>query len=230
MLDDPRVLRYRVVQHAPEPGLIVPDPGPASHGARPPGRTSASRPDVVPGRSRLAIALAAIAVALGHGTHVAAAATARASGTDQPAGKSCVSAEEAAAHPAADGDDGNDDEGAPPKFSSAFATHTFTLDASLDGADGNQLPISIEEVCDVPKALAKQAAQLAGADGVALLSTRTSVWLDKQLLQTDAAASALDGADTAMLRVRLAPQRRWSEDEDGDKVATFMARRITITD
>jgi hypothetical protein len=42
--------------------------------------------------------------------------------------------------------------------------------------------------------------------------------------------TALDRADTAVLRVRLAPGRRWAEDEDGDKVAALAARRITITD
>jgi hypothetical protein len=42
----------------------------------------------------------------------------------------------------------------------------LTLDVSLDGIDGRELPIAIEEVCDVPKALRKQAAQLAGGDGV----------------------------------------------------------------
>jgi hypothetical protein len=45
-----------------------------------------------------------------------------------------------------------------------------------------------------------------------------------------AAVTALDGADTAVLRVRLAPRRTWGENEDGGKVPTFTARRITITD
>ena len=54
--------------------------------------------------------------------------------------------------------------------------------------------------------------------------------MDGQSLQGDAALTALDGADTALLTVRLAPQRQWGEDEDGDKVPTFLARRITITD
>jgi hypothetical protein len=150
-----------------------------------------------------------------------------ADGSDHPAARRCVGAEEASARAA---DDGNEDEGAPPKFSSAFYARTFTLDASLDGLDGKELPISIEEVCDVPKALTKQAAQLAGTDGIALLSAHTSVWLDRTPLQGDAAVSALNGADTAVLRVHLAPLRHWGEDEDGDKVPTFATRRITITD
>jgi hypothetical protein len=169
----------------------------------------------------LLVAIAALAIGLGRYTPGAAAASARASGSDQPAGKKCVTAEEAKAHAAGD---------APPKFTSVFYARTFTLNASLDGMDGTQLPISIEEVCDIPKSLAKQAVQLAGTDGIALLSTRTSVWLDGQLLRGDAAVTALDGADTAVLRVRLAPQRRWGESEDGSKVPTFTTRRITITD
>lgn len=183
--------------------------------------------------------LAALLVTLGHCAPAAAATPASASGGDQPAGKHCVSAEEASAHAAGD-DGGNgggneeagegEDEGAPPKFTRAFDARTFTLDASLDGVDGKELPISIEEVCDIPKSLRKQAVQLAGADGVALLSTRTTVLLGRKRLRGKAAVTALDGADTAVLWVRLARQRRWREDEDGNKVATFKIRRITITD
>jgi hypothetical protein len=179
-------------------------------------------------------AIAALAMALGHCALGVTAAWAAAGGSDQRVAKHCVSAEGSAAHAAGDGTAGNEggssDEGAPPRFTSAFYARTFTVDASLDGMDGKQLPISIEEICDVPKALVKQAVQLAGGDAVALLSTHTSVRLGVQSLRGDAAMTALDGADTAVLRVRLLPRSRWAEDEDGDKVATFAARRITITD
>jgi hypothetical protein len=142
-----------------------------------------------------------------------------------------VSDEDASARAAGDpAGGGENDEDAPPKFSAAFYKLTFTLDVSVDGMDGAELPISIEDVCDIPKRRAKQAAQLAGADGVALLLPRTTVWQDRTRLTGTAAAAALDGADTATLRVRLAPRRSWHEDEDGDPVATFSARRITITD
>jgi hypothetical protein len=166
----------------------------------------------------------ALVMALSDLPAAAAVMPAVADAGEHPAAKRCVGAEEASAR------DGDEDEGAPPKFSSGFYTRTFTLDASLDGLDGKQLPISIEEVCDVPKALTNQAAELAGTDGIALLSAPTSVWADETPLQGDAAVAALDGADTAVLRVRLAPRRRWAEDEDGDEVPTFTARRITITD
>jgi hypothetical protein len=174
----------------------------------------------------------ALIVALGHCPPAPAAAPVSASGSDQPGGKNCVGAEEARVRVAGDGGGGENEqeEGAPPKFSAAFYRRVVTLDVSADGLDGRTLPISIEEVCDVPKALKKQAAQLAGADGVALLLPHTMVWQARKRLRGKAATTALDGADTAVLRVRLARPRRWREDEDGDRVATFRTRRIEITD
>ena len=76
----------------------------------------------------------------------------------------------------------------------------------------------------------KQAAQLAGADGIALLLRQTTYWQGETQLEGPAATTALDGADTAVLRVRLARPKAWGEDEDGGKVATFRTRRIEITD
>ena len=159
----------------------------------------------------LLVPIAAVAAALGSAPAPAAAAS------------NCVGAEEASAH-ASGGDSG------PPRFTAAFYKQVFTLDASLDGIEGKQLPVSIEEVCGVPKSLKAQAVQLAGTDGVALLTTRTSVWSGKQHLIGNAALTALDGADTALLRVRLAPQRQWGEDEDGNKVPTFTTSVARITD
>jgi hypothetical protein len=144
-------------------------------------------------------------------------------GTDKPAGKRCVAAEEAVIHPA------GSDEG-PPKFTAAFYRHMYTVDASLDGADGNDLPISIETICDVPKKLRKQAAQLAGSDGVAQVLARTQVWQDGTQLTGDDASTAIDGADTATIRVRLIKRPKWSKDEDGEPLPTFRAGRIEITD
>ena len=137
------------------------------------------------------------------------------------ASSKCIQAEEARVA---------EDEGAPPKLSARFYMRTFSLEVSVDGLDGPQLPVSIEEICDVPKPLRKQAAGLAGADGVALITARTTVWANGKRVQGADATAALDGADTATLRVRLVPLRRWGQDEDGDKVPTFTARRITITD
>jgi hypothetical protein len=135
--------------------------------------------------------------------------------------KRCVGAEEARV--------AGEDEG-PPKFTAAFYRHMITLEASLDGADGNELPLSIEQVCDVPRKLSKQARQLAGSDGIALLLARTTVLKDGELLTGDAAAAELDGADTAALRVRLTRAASWREDEDGNPIPTFRTGRVEITD
>lgn len=133
----------------------------------------------------------------------------------------CVGAEEARAS--------GEDEG-PPTFTAAFYRHMITLDASLDGADGKELPISIEAVCDVPRKLVKQARQLAGSDGIALLLARTIVSQGETVVRGDDVAAALDGADTASLRVRLTRPSSWREDEDGNSIPTFRTGRIDITD
>jgi hypothetical protein len=144
-------------------------------------------------------------------------------GSDKPAGKRCVAAEEAVIHVA------GSDEG-PPKFSPAFYRHMYNIDVSLDGADGKELPISIETICDVPKKLRKQAAQLSGSDGIARVLQRTQVWQDGAQLTGEDATTALDGADTATIRVRLTKPPTWSKDEDGEPLPTFRAGRIEITD
>jgi hypothetical protein len=170
----------------------------------------------------LLIGVATFALAL-VGSPAAAWAQGRASGTDQPAGKHCVAAEEASIHPAGDS-------GGAMEFSAAFFKRMYTIDVSLDGADGNDLPISIETICDVPKKRKKEAAQLAGSDGIARVLQRTQIWEGTTLLTGTEATTALDGADTATMRVRLTQPRTWSEDEDGNPVPTFRAGRIEITD
>lgn len=140
-----------------------------------------------------------------------------------PAAGRCVGAEEAVVH--ASGEDGG-----PPRFTPAFYRRLLVLEVSLDGADGAELPISIEEVCNVPRRLRRQAAQLSGGEGVALLLARTTVWRGAAQVPPERVAGALDGADTASLRVRLRKPSAWREDEDGNRVPTFRTGRIEITD
>jgi hypothetical protein len=121
------------------------------------------------------------------------------------------------------------DEG-PPKFTPAFFARVMSIDASADGLSEDTLPISIEEICGLPRSLEKQGTQLAGGDGVALIRTRTSVWKDGQRLAPDRKLAELDGADTVTMRARLLPQPSWKADEDGDPVPTFTTSRMTITD
>jgi hypothetical protein len=157
---------------------------------------------------------------------------ARAAHPDARTAHVCVDEQstEARAGAAGDGPGGGEDEDAPPSFTAGFFRHTYTLDVSLDGADGKEIPVSVEEVCDVPRIYAKQAAQLAGADGVAVVRADTGVFRGRTRLFGPAAAAALDGADTATIRVRLLPMPSWREDEDGDPVPTFAARRVELSD
>jgi hypothetical protein len=118
----------------------------------------------------------------------------------------------------------------PPRFTAAFLVRKMTIQASTDGIDRNTLPISIESICGLPRSLDAQAAQLAGGDGVALISAKTSVWADGKRLAPAEKLVQLDGADTVTLRARLVPQKRWTPDEDGNPVPTFAVSRIAITD
>jgi hypothetical protein len=120
---------------------------------------------------------------------------------------------------------------APPSFSDPFYAITITLQASADGLNGDELPISIEQVCDVPKPLEAEAARLVGGEGVALVSSETEV-LDAagQRLTSDAALTALAGADTVSLKAQLRRPAEWRQDEDGQPVPTFVVTRADITD
>jgi hypothetical protein len=169
-------------------------------------------------RARAAVAgVALLALALGH----SAPATA---GSDAPPAKNCVVAEEASVHPAGDGS------AAPPKFTTAFYRRNISIDVSLDGSTGKQLPISIELLCDVPKKLQKQAMQLAGTDGIGLIYASTNVFQgDTPVAPADMDAT-FAGADTATLKARLARPAHWREDQDGNKVPTFVLYEVRITD
>ncbi len=118
-----------------------------------------------------------------------------------------------------------------PTFSDAFYTITITIEASADGLNGNELPISIEGVCDVPMNLASEAAQLIGGEGVALISSETKVFdATGQQLTGDAATTALAGADSVLLKAQLLRPASWRQDEDGQPVPTFATIRADITD
>jgi RTX calcium-binding nonapeptide repeat (4 copies) len=120
---------------------------------------------------------------------------------------------------------------AAPTFSDAFFATTVTLNVSADELAGDQLPISIEEVCDVPQSLQAEAAQLVGGDGVALIGPQTAVFdVGGQQLTGAAATTALAGADTLSLKAQLVPAAQWQQDEDGAPVPTFTTSRADITD
>ena len=86
-------------------------------------------------------------------------------------------------------------------------------------------------MCDVPKGLQSEAAQLIGGDGVALISANTKVFdAGGQQLTGDAATTALAGADTVSLKAQLKRPGQWRQDEDGEPVPTFATSRADITD
>ncbi len=144
-------------------------------------------------------------------------------------GQGCASPPEEARRPAgglawAAGD-------AQPTFSDRFYAITITLNASADELAGDQLPISIEGVCDVPNPLLGEAAQLIGGEGVAVISPTTQVFdAAGQQLTGDAATAALLDADTVTLKAQLARPAQWGQDEDGEPVPTFATSRADITD
>jgi Ca2+-binding RTX toxin-like protein len=122
-------------------------------------------------------------------------------------------------------------EEAPPTFSEPFYAITITINASVDGLNGDELPISIEEVCEVPKRLESEATQLIGGEGVALINSETKVFdAGGQQLAGDAATTALADADTVSLKAQLQRRAVWRSDEDGQPVPTFEASRADITD
>jgi RTX calcium-binding nonapeptide repeat (4 copies) len=146
------------------------------------------------------------------------------------AGQSCASPPEEAKL-AAGGPARAAQEEVPPTFSERFYSITITINASVDGVNGDELPISIEEVCDVPKRLDSEAAQLIGGEGVALISSETKVFdAGGQQLTGDAATTALAGADSVSLKAQLERPAGWRQDEDGQPVPTFGTSRAEITD
>jgi hypothetical protein len=153
----------------------------------------------------------------------------QAGGTDQPPGTTCVREPEDTRASSA-GDSGGEEGGAPPKLHPALYKKVVTLEVTVDGLEGKELPISIEGICDVPRKLAKSAAKLAGSDGIALLVPRPTVWRDGTALSWSAATAALDLADAALVRGRLTRPRAWRTDGDGIRIATFRMRRIEVTD
>ncbi len=117
-----------------------------------------------------------------------------------------------------------------PTFSEPFYSTTLTLNVSADEIVGDQLPISIEEVCDVPAALQAEAAALIGGEGVAIIGPTTQVFdaLGQPVIG-DATAALLD-ADSLSLKAQVLRPAQWATDEDGAPVPTFSISRADITD
>jgi len=119
----------------------------------------------------------------------------------------------------------------PPVFTDPFFAVTLALTVSADGLTDDELPISIEEVCDVPPPLEAEAVQLVGADGIGLVGPGTRVFdATGQELQGDAATTAVAEADALALKAKLKRPAQWRQNEKGDPVPTFEISRADITD
>jgi hypothetical protein len=92
------------------------------------------------------------------------------------------------------------------------------------------VPLAIEKVCGIKRRFAPQARRLGGNDAIALVQPETSVFNHDVLVQGDALIQAFEEADTANVRAQLVPAETWGEDEDGNRIPTFSARWIKITD
>ena len=128
------------------------------------------------------------------------------------------------------GDSGGEEEGAPRNLRPAFYKRAVTLVVFADGLHGQELPISIEAVCDVPEKLAKGAARLGGADGVVLRLHRTTVWENRALKIGPPATVLIEGADTALVRGRLTRPGLWRPGPGREPYPTFRAGRIVVAD
>ena len=119
----------------------------------------------------------------------------------------------------------------PPTFSAPFYAITVTINASADGLTGDELPISIEAVCDVPQRLEAEAAQLVGGEGVAVISsTTTGVRRRRAAADRRRRHDRLGGCGHLSLKAQLKRPAEWRQDEDGQPVPTFGASRIDVTD
>ncbi len=153
----------------------------------------------------------------------------QASQADKPPGKNCVGeAEDARARAA--GDSGGEEEGAPPKLSRPFYKRAVTLDVSADGMDGQELPVSIEEVCDIPKSWREgRSAARRRRRGRAAAAPHNRL-AGPHRPQRDRGQHRDRGADTALVRGRLARPSAWRPGRGRQPVATFRTRRIEVTD
>ena len=128
------------------------------------------------------------------------------------------------------GDSGGEDEDAPPKFTAAFYARMLNLDASLDGAEGSGSLSRSRRSAASRKGSRSRLPSSPAPTALRWYSVARRSWQDGTRLSEADAATALDGADTATLRVRLKRPRTWREDEDGNRIATFRAGRIEVTD
>jgi hypothetical protein len=159
-------------------------------------------------------------------------------------GKRCPASENAAP-PAqqlsgGDGAGGGDDAGAgdeadrgrhgdAPPLKAAFLNRVWRIAGSAAGFQDGVLDFSADRILGLPKRFASQDDALVDQDARVLVTPRTRVFdAGHHRLSGDAAASALDAADTVLVMAKLLPQATWQQDDDSTPVPTLRAKKIVI--
>jgi hypothetical protein len=108
----------------------------------------------------------------------------------------------------------------------------WRVSGEADGFDTDRhaLSIVVDQVKGLSPRLAARLQDVLGDQADVLVSARTRVIdADGNRLSGDAAAAALDAADSVQVTARLAPRSAWAEDGDGTPVPAMRALRIKIT-
>jgi hypothetical protein len=114
----------------------------------------------------------------------------------------------------------------------ALRNKVWRVSGEADGFDTDRhaLSIVVDQVKGLSRRLAARLQDVLGDQADVLVSARTRViGADGSRLSGDAAAAALDAADSVQVTAKLAPRSAWAEDEDGTPVPAMRALRIKIT-
>jgi hypothetical protein len=151
-------------------------------------------------------------------------------------GKRCPTAPEGDGPPAPPqeptGDTPSGDHGdraATPRLEAGFLNRVWRIAGSADGFQDGVLDFTADRIVGLPHRYASQDDALVGQDARVLVTPRTRVVdADQHRFSGDAAAAALDAADTVLVVAKLLPQAKWQQDQDGTPVPTLRAKRIVI--
>jgi hypothetical protein len=161
-------------------------------------------------RTKLAIIIAALAVMLVPGSALAA-------GTDQcPAFHLDQSV---AALPGCD---------TTPHFKASFINRVWSFDGAVDEVDleGHTLDMTTSAIEDLPARFASQDDPILDQDTHVLYGPKTKVFGPEG---TAVSQDYLEYADSVVVRGKLLPPAKWTENADGVRVPTIRAKRLYIT-
>jgi hypothetical protein len=108
----------------------------------------------------------------------------------------------------------------------------WRVTAEADGydADRHALSVVVDNVAGIAPKLASRLENALGDQADVLVGAKTRVLdADGHRLTGDAAAKALDAANTVTVTGKIAPPKAWAKDEDGSLVPAIRALRVKIT-